>query len=308
MMIPCHVIENHVSNFLSSQAASLQEEFEFPNLEFLCADTIREIRTGLLPGASALEYSKAVIDHNGIRAVSRSLVNLINNEVKVLQGQIISRATLNTVIQQHGQDNTWTWTQPIGYASLATDRRLPDWRRIICQHTQAILQNSKSSLHYYMLWMGNGNRQNKEYGYNLPLGMTYERSISLNYCPIKFSPGLDVGNGHVLVKIEICPSGQRHPETYATSANDEDPACRLAFRVRYRDSTGLEVQYYKKNSNMSPLFRANEFVDVLADEIPSELIAQMPRRYLAFKKGQAPPRSRNFREVGGNYTTSLSDD
>lgn len=96
--IPCHVIDNRVSNLLSSQVASLQEEFEFPNLESLCADTIREIRTGLLPGASALEYSKAVIDHNGIRAVSRSLVNVISNEVKALQGQVISRAILNTVI------------------------------------------------------------------------------------------------------------------------------------------------------------------------------------------------------------------
>ena len=148
--------------------------------------------------------------------------------------------------------------------------------------------------------------QNKEYGYNLPLGVTYERSISLNYCPIKFSPGLDVGNGHLLVKIEICPSGQRHPDAYATSANDEDPACRLAFRERYTDSTGLEVQYYEKNPDMSPLFRANAFVDVLADEIPSELIAQMPRRYLAFKKGQAPLGVEIFE--GGNYTTSLSGD
>lgn len=28
----------------------------------------------------------------------------------------------------------------------------------MCQHTQAILRNSTSSLHYYTLWMGNGNR------------------------------------------------------------------------------------------------------------------------------------------------------
>lgn len=58
----------------------------------------------------------------------------------------------------------------MGYASVVTDSRLPawwrmyvgqcsrPWRRIVCQHSQAILQGSKSSLHYYMLWMGNGNR------------------------------------------------------------------------------------------------------------------------------------------------------
>ena len=32
------------------------------------------------------------------------------------------------------------------------------WRRLISQHSQAILQDSKIILHYYMLWMGNGNR------------------------------------------------------------------------------------------------------------------------------------------------------
>lgn len=42
----CHVIENHVSNLLSSQAASMQEEFEFPNLESLCADTYKGDKNG----------------------------------------------------------------------------------------------------------------------------------------------------------------------------------------------------------------------------------------------------------------------
>src|SRR5699024_9630968 len=101
--------------------------------------------------------------------------------------------------------------------------------------------------------------------------------------------GVSVGDGTVFVKIEICPSGQRHPEVYATSALDEDPASRLAFRVRFIDSAGSEVQYYEKNSNISPLFRANTFVDILANELPNEIIALRPRRYLAFKKGPGSP-------------------
>ncbi|KAB8210838.1 hypothetical protein BDV34DRAFT_220017 [Aspergillus parasiticus] len=143
--------------------------------------------------------------------------------------------------------------------------------------------------------------QNKEYKYIVPLGMTYERSISLNYCPIKFPSGMDVGDGTIYVKIEICPFGQRHPEVYATSATDEDPACRLAFHVRFTDSTGSEVKYYERNTNTSPLFRANTFVDILANDVPDEQIARTPRRYLHFKKGKSPAGLEGFE--GGSYTT-----
>lgn len=107
----------------------------------------------------------------------------------------------------------------------------------------------------------------------------------------------------MFVKIEICPSDQRHPEVYATSALDENSASRLAFRVRLIDSTSSKVQYYEKNSNISPLFKANTLVDILANELPDEIIALSlrPRRYLNFKKGCAPRGLEHFE--GGKYTT-----
>ncbi|KAB8261064.1 hypothetical protein BDV32DRAFT_137719 [Aspergillus pseudonomiae] len=124
--------------------------------------------------------------------------------------------------------------------------------------------------------------QTKEYQYTVPLGM-------------------DVGDGTIYVKIEICPFGQRHPKVYATSATDDDPACRLAFYVRFTDSTGSEVRYYERNANTSPLFRANTFVDVLANSVPDEQIAKTPRRYLHYKKGMSPAGLEGFE--GGSYTT-----
>lgn len=39
---------------------------------------------------------------------------------------------------------------------------------------------------------------------------------------------------------------------------------------------------------MSPLFRANTLVDILANKSPDEIIALRSRRYLAFNKGYAP--------------------
>ena len=55
----------------------------------------------------------------------------------------------------------------------------------------------------------------------------------------------------VFVKIEICPPGQRQAEVYASSARDDDPACRLAFRVRFTNTTGSEIQYYEQNPVMT---------------------------------------------------------
>jgi hypothetical protein len=112
---------------------------------------------------------------------------------------------------------------------------------------------------------------------------------------------MDVGDGTVYIQIEICKAGLRHPNIYATAAKDEDPASRLAFKVRFKDSCGSEVSYYETNNNITPIFRANAFVDILADEKPDEVIARTARRYLNIHKGCAPPGLEEFE--GGKYTS-----
>lgn len=82
----------------------------------------------------------------------------------------------------------------------------------------------------------------------------------------------------MFVKIEICLSDQRHPEAYATFATDKDPASRLAFHVRFKTSTGSGIRYYEHNTQISPLFRANSFVEILADDLPNEIVSQRTRR------------------------------
>ncbi|KAK1142213.1 hypothetical protein N8T08_008139 [Aspergillus melleus] len=93
----------------------------------------------------------------------------------------------------------------------------------------------------------------------------------------------------------------RHAEVYATSATDEDPASRLAFRVRYQDSAGLDRHFYAKDSNVTPVFRANTFVDILINDVPNETIAQTPRRWLYLKKGRSIAGLEKFE--GGGYTS-----
>jgi hypothetical protein len=98
----------------------------------------------------------------------KSLLKLISKDIRDLEGRGVTRATLRAI--QRKRRDAVSWTQPLGYASFITDRRLPEWwrvrigqgshlwRRIICQHSQAILRSSTSSLHCYILWMSNSNR------------------------------------------------------------------------------------------------------------------------------------------------------
>jgi hypothetical protein len=105
------------------------------------------------------------------------------------------------------------------------------------------------------------------------------RLIRVNYCPISFGPGDDLGNGQVFVKIEISPPGERHPHCYATQASDIDPAKRLAFRLRYQPSSGPELQRYATDGSLKSVWKANTHVDMLLGK-PLEEIACTPRRFV----------------------------
>ncbi|KAK1143145.1 hypothetical protein N8T08_007031 [Aspergillus melleus] len=141
--------------------------------------------------------------------------------------------------------------------------------------------------------------RDKEYPYTVCLGSS-KRTVNPYYCSIAFPPDMDIGDGSVWVKIEICPLGQRHPEVYAKFATNEDPASRLAFRVRYKVSEGTEHQFYGDTTSSTLVYRANTLVDILANNIPDEIIAKTPRRYLYFRKESCPPGLERF--GGGNYT------
>jgi len=105
------------------------------------------------------------------------------------------------------------------------------------------------------------------------------RRLVLNYCSIHFPREMDIRDNKVYIKIEMSDPGRRHPDCYATAATDEDPACRLAFRVRYVTSSGNNEVFYPKDVQLTNVFRANSFADILLGRSDLD-IAQTPRRYL----------------------------
>jgi hypothetical protein len=81
------------------------------------------------------------------------------------------------------------------------------------------------------------------------------------------------------VKAELTPSGERHPNAYATNALDDDPGIQFALRVSIRDDTGEEsfVQY-ASSKKWQAIAIANSIVDGLAGDSLEE-ICRRKRRF-----------------------------
>jgi len=131
------------------------------------------------------------------------------------------------------------------------------------------------------------------------------RMLHLNNCPIQFPSEVDISDDTVYIKIEISEPGFRHCDCYAVLARDEDPASRLAFRVRYVTSSGKEEAFYAKDANLPNVYRSNSFVDILIDEKPDLEIAETPRRYLYFTRDTAQLHEKLRRFIRGGFTSPL---
>lgn len=93
--------------------------------------------------------------------------------------------------------------------------------------------------------------RDREYTYTVPRGTTYLGRIHIRSCPIDIPSEADIADGSIHVSIEISEQGSRHPNVYATAARNEDPASRLAFRCRYRNSSEEDIIAYYTNPNKS---------------------------------------------------------
>lgn len=126
-----------------------------------------DILNDSIEGSKELAYDAEVEDHGGVEAVAKHLCSLVSPEVKCLSGREVTTQMLQEVRQEQV---TTPWKGAGGYLDFVTDDRRNDWlrfyagqfkdpvRRILRQHSESILKGSCTSLHYFMIWMGNGHR------------------------------------------------------------------------------------------------------------------------------------------------------
>lgn len=135
----------------------------------VCVSTLEDIMAGRVSAATIFPYREEILAHGGVQAVAKDLVTYILPEIKRLQGKTVTRQTLDTIwsIQYENQEQ---WDSPTGYLDYVTDDRNYHYfrlyhgqaavacKRIIHDHGQAISQCFHNSLHYFILWLGNGHR------------------------------------------------------------------------------------------------------------------------------------------------------
>ncbi|KAL7946634.1 hypothetical protein V8C42DRAFT_292343 [Trichoderma barbatum] len=147
---------------------TVQDSFILPDLKALGFCLLDDIRGNRLIGAQSLPYQGAIEAHGDAETVVETLFATIRPEIKCLQGKVVSAAALADIAMAQGKGGDWSY--PVGYASFVTDQRNSGYlrvyvgqcnaprRRIYSQHMQSILQGSYETLHYFILWLGNGHR------------------------------------------------------------------------------------------------------------------------------------------------------
>lgn len=152
---------------MSSKHLEVFETFTFPDFDDICQQMLVDIMNDSIEGFNELAYDAEVQDHGGVEVVAKHLCNLVSLEVKCLFGREVTTEMLQEVRKKQ---MTTSWEGAGGYLDFVTDDRRNSWlrfyvgqfddpvRRILRQHTESILKGSCTSLHHFMIWMGNGHR------------------------------------------------------------------------------------------------------------------------------------------------------
>lgn len=147
-------------------AVVLQMGVTCPNLATTCTLLLKGIINGNMLGAEDSGHRDPIEEHGGVDAVVTEILGHIDPHIKSLEGKELSRQSLDYIRSQQ----TDPWPEKIGYLDYVTDSRLEEYfriyvgqsghrlARIMQQHIQSVLQSKRNSLHYFILWIGNGFR------------------------------------------------------------------------------------------------------------------------------------------------------
>jgi hypothetical protein len=132
------------------------------------------------------------------------------------------------------------------------------------------------------------------------------KSFTIRHCTISFTMDKPPSDGLFWAKIEMSPAGERHPQAWATEAQDQDPGARLAFRVYLKgpndDSETWSI--YALSSSWESCCQANSLVNAFEGDSFVD-ICKRPRRYIYIDERnrgllEGHPQLRPF--VRGAYT------
>lgn len=149
-------------------AVPVQDDFTCPNLDAACSTLLRGIMAGEIIGAekTGIQYRDLIEQHGGVTLVVQELLQHVDENIRQLEDRKLTRQALDCVRTKQ----TEPWPKMVGYMDYITDCRLHTYfrpyvgqsgdgfRRVMQNHVRAILEAQNKSLHYFIMWIGNGAR------------------------------------------------------------------------------------------------------------------------------------------------------
>ena len=119
-----------------------------------------------------------------------------------------------------------------------------------------------------------------------------ENRVWLGYVTFRLPRRKYFVDDRVDVFIDFSPPDTRHPRCFAVKAMPEDPASRLALRVKGEIIGEGSYEDYVHSTGGSVVFKANALTDMLLDTASREEILQRPRR--SWNTRVRPPRMKKI--------------
>lgn len=116
--------------------------------------------------------------------------------------------------------------------------------------------------------------------YNYNIGAGTDRNLKLCFVQIPVPGELGLIAGNLSIKIEIADEGQTHLLVFATDAQLDDPARRIAFRIRGKNATGETIEFYPSRKGYQTVAKTNTLADKVIYGLEAMAISKKPRRYL----------------------------
>lgn len=106
------------------------------------------------------------------------------------------------------------------------------------ENCRLVHQKRRKTTHVNDWSLEHSSFRGKSYPYYLD--PSKERRMRIGHCHMILPKHMDIGDGHVLLFIEVADEVSRHPSLYAIDATEVDLGRRLSFRVEGKDKYGKE--------------------------------------------------------------------
>ncbi|KAK2751804.1 hypothetical protein FQN55_009246 [Onygenales sp. PD_40] len=151
-----------------STAYQIQPPIVVPSFQEITTTLVERLRSSQEQSINHIPYAQVIAMCGGVEPITSALVACIDPHVKALEDRVVTPRELNGILNIQCKEAN-PWPSNSGYMNFVTDLRNDNYwrpyvgqsekpRMRIQQHTRNILALKRDTLHYYIVWKGNGQR------------------------------------------------------------------------------------------------------------------------------------------------------